>query len=201
MSVRESAHTHSCGSSAGGVASAAAASPPPPPRPAPVTLASERGISVSVSGTMRGLTSASRLSSAIGEWQTLERKEGREAQAEQHAREPKVDGRAHHRRPVHLGAVRFIAVRSAGLRGWPRVHCRVREERAGDHRLRKACQRDAGDSDCEERRPRPPQEGGELLGGQRERRGGESEDDEEDAQLQRQPADDARPRRAEVLHL
>ena len=33
------------------------------------------------------------------------------------AREPKVDGRAHHRRPVHLGAVRFIAVRSAGLRG------------------------------------------------------------------------------------
>ena len=68
-------------------------------------------------------------------------------------------------------------------------------------RLRKACQRDAGDSDCEERRPRPPQEGGELLGGKRERRGGEAKDDEEDAQLQRQPADDARPRGAEVLHL
>ena len=68
-------------------------------------------------------------------------------------------------------------------------------------RLRKACERDAGDSDCEERRPRPPQEGGELLGGKRERRGGEAKDDEEDAQLQRQPADDARPRGAEVLHL
>eukprot|EP00964_Phaeocystis_antarctica_P043967 scaffold25237_cov63-Phaeocystis_antarctica.AAC.1 len=78
-----------------------------------------------------------------------------------------VDGRAHHRRPVHLGAVNFIAVRSTGLRrlrqrsdeaaerdqeardphpradrlqvGWPRVECRVRENRADDHRLRKAC--------------------------------------------------------------
>eukprot|EP00964_Phaeocystis_antarctica_P123610 scaffold87295_cov61-Phaeocystis_antarctica.AAC.1 len=74
MSVTESAHTHSRGSSAGGVdfaaapaAAAAAASPPPPPPPSPVpaTLASERGISVFVSGTVRGLSAASRLSSAI----------------------------------------------------------------------------------------------------------------------------------------
>eukprot|EP00964_Phaeocystis_antarctica_P034168 scaffold19417_cov56-Phaeocystis_antarctica.AAC.4 len=224
MSVRESAHTHSRGSSAGGVALAAAPAaapaaasppPPPPPRPAPATLASERGISVSTSGTMRGLTSARRLSSAIGEWQTLERKEGREAQGEQHTREPEVDGRAHHRRPVHLvrvgdrarawarawarvrvkppspgppgrcrlrrHPVRRLAPSAAARRhghseyghskhrhsgdphpradrlqvGWPRVDGRVREDRAGDHRLRKACQRDAGDSDREERRPRP----------------------------------------------